>query len=211
MFDFDEIANSLVQGDESRAVDLAREGLEARIPPIEILNKGLMAGMKIIGERFRSGEFYLPEVLLAGEAMKAGMAVLKSAWQEEGVPSRGKVAIGTVEGDVHDIGKNLVIMMLEGNGWSMTDLGVDLPAEKFCSIVKEMEPDILGLSALLTTTVPRLKEVIDALKAAGLRNRVKVMVGGVAVTQEYADEIGADGYAVNAVEAVDEAALLLKR
>ncbi len=211
MFDFDEIANSLVQGDESRAVDLAKEGLEAGIPPIEILNKGLMAGMKIIGERFRSGEFYLPEVLLAGEAMKAGMAVLKSAWQEEGVPSRGKVAIGTVEGDVHDIGKNLVIMMLEGNGWSMTDLGVDLSAEKFCSLVKEMEPDILGLSALLTTTVPRLKEVIDALKAAGLRNRVKVMVGGVAVTQEYADEIGADGYAVNAVEAVDEAALLLKR
>ncbi len=211
MFDFDEIANSLVQGDESRAVDLTKEGLEARIPPIDILNKGFMAGMKIIGEQFRSGEFYLPEVLLAGEAMKAGMAVLKSAWQEEGVPSRGKVAIGTVEGDVHDIGKNLVIMMLEGNGWSMTDLGVDLSAEKFCSLVKEMEPDILGLSALLTTTVPRLKEVIDALKAAGLRNRVKVMVGGVAVTQEYADEIGADGYAVNAVEAVDEAALLLKR
>lgn len=211
MFDFDEIANSLVQGDESRVEGLTRAGLEAEIPALDILNKGFMAGMKIIGEQFRSGEFYLPEVLLAGEAMKAGMAVLKSTWQEEGVPSRGKVAIGTVEGDVHDIGKNLVIMMLEGNGWSMTDLGVDLSAEKFCSLVKEMEPDILGLSALLTTTVPRLKEVIDALKAAGLRNKVKVMVGGVAVTQEYAAEIGADGYAVNAVEAVDEAALLLKR
>ena len=211
MFDFDEIAKSLIQGDVSRAADLTKAGLEARIPAIEILNKGLMAGMKIVGERFRSGEFYLPEILLAGEAMKAGMAVLKPTWQKGGAPIRGKVAIGTVEGDVHDIGKNLVIMMLEGNGWGMTDIGVDVPAEKFCSVVKEMDPDILGMSALLTTTIPRLKEVIDALKVAGLRNKVKVMVGGVAVTQGYADEIGADSYAPNAVEAVDKAALLLKQ
>lgn len=210
MFNFDELANSLVQGDVSRAAELAEAGLNAGIPAIEILNKGLMEGIKVVGKRFRSGEIFLPEVLLSGEAMKAGMAVLKPVWLKEGVPSRGKVAIGTVEGDVHDIGKNIVLMMLEGNGWSVTDLGVDIPAEKFCSVVKETDLDILGLSALLTTTIPRLKEVIDALKAAGLRNKVKIMVGGVAVTQQYADEIGTDSYAANAVEAVDKAALLLK-
>jgi len=210
MFNFDELANSLVQGDVSKAADLTEAGLNAGIPATEILNKGLMEGIKVIGKRFRSGEIFLPEVLLAGEAMKAGMAVLKPAWLKEGVPARGKVAIGTVEGDVHDIGKNIVLMMLEGNGWGITDLGVDVPAEKFCSVVTETDLDILGLSALLTTTIPRLKEIIDALKAGGLRNKVKIMVGGVAVTQEYADEIGADSYAANAVEAVDRAALLLK-
>jgi 5-methyltetrahydrofolate--homocysteine methyltransferase len=210
MVDFDEIANSLVQGDLSEAADLTRAALEAGISAIEILNKGFMPGMKIVGERFRHGEYYLPEMLLAGEAMKSAMAVLKPTWQKQGSASRGSIVIGTVAGDVHDIGKNIVIMMLEGSGWSMTDIGVDVPAERFCSVVKEMKPDILGMSALLTTTIPRLKEVIDALKVDGLRNSVKVMVGGVAVTQEYADAIGADGYAVNAVEAIDEAARLLK-
>ena len=143
--------------------------------------------------------------------MKGAMALLKPAFQKEGTPPRGKVAIGTVKDDIHDIGKNLVIMMLEGNGWEVTDLGIDVPAEQFCSAVRENDVDILGLCALLTTTAPRLKEVIDALEAEGLREKVKVMVGGAIVTQALADEIGADGYASNAVEAVALAELLLNK
>ena len=210
MSNFDEIAQALIGGDIPRTAELTKSALGAGTPAIEMLNKSLLTGMKTVGERFRSGEFFLPEVLLAGEAMKAAMAVLKPALQSEGVSSRGRFTIGTVKDDIHDIGKNLVIMMLEGNGWEVTDLGVDVPAETFCSVVKETDLDILGMSALLTTTIPRLKEVMDALQAAGLRDKVKVMVGGVAVTQGYADEIGADGYAHNAVEAVDKAASLLK-
>jgi len=210
MFDYDKLARSIVQGDESKASDLAKAGLDAGIPAMEILNKGLMKGIQVVGEQFRTGEIFLPEVLLAGKAMKAGIAILKPAWQKEKVPSRGKIAIGTVEGDVHDIGKNIVLMMMEGNGWETVDLGVNVPADEFCSAVREMDLDVLGMSALLTTTTPRLKEVIEALKAAGLRDIVKVMVGGTAVTQEYADEIGADSYGANAVEAAKKAAQLLK-
>jgi 5-methyltetrahydrofolate--homocysteine methyltransferase len=151
----------------------------------------------------------LPEVLFAGKAMKGAMALLKPAFQKEGAPPRGKVAIGTVKDDIHDIGKHLVIIMLEGNGWELTDLGIDVPTEKFCSAVRENDVDILGLSALLTTTAPRLKEIIDALEAEGLREKVKVMVGGAIVTQAFAHEIGADGYASNAVEVVDLADRLL--
>jgi 5-methyltetrahydrofolate--homocysteine methyltransferase len=207
----DEIGHSLLELDPARTADLTRAAIEAGVPAVEILNHGLLPGMKVVGEQFRSGEIFLPEVLLAGKAMKEAMALLRPAFQREGVPRRGTAAIGTVKDDIHDIGKNLVIMMLEGNGWEVTDLGVDVPAEQFCSAVKEKAPDILGLSALLTTTVTRLKEVIQALEANGLRRKVKVMVGGAVVTQAFADEIGADGYAPNAVEAVDLAALLLQR
>lgn len=208
---FDEIAQTLIDGDMPRATSLTRAAVKGGTPAIEVLNKGLLPGMKVVGERFRSGEFFLPEVLLAGEAMKAAMAELRPALQREGARSRGKVAIGTVKDDIHDIGKNLVIMMLQGNGWEVSDLGIDVPTEEFVSVVRERELDILGLSALLTTTMPRLKEILDALEAAGLRNKVKIMVGGVPVTQAYADEIGADGYAANAVEAVDKADRLVKR
>lgn len=211
MSQFDEFAQSIIDGDVSKAAELTRAALGAGTPAIEVLNKGLLTGMKTVGGRFRSGEFFLPEVLLAGEAMKAAMAALRPALQKEGALSRGKVAIGTVKDDIHDIGKNLVIMMLQGNGWEVTDLGIDVPTEQFVSVVRETELDILGMSALLTTTIPRLKEAIDALKAAGLRDKVKIMVGGVPVTQEFADAIGADGYAPNAVEAVDRAALLVRR
>ena len=208
---FDEIANSLLDFDGARTPDLTRVAMEEGVPAVEILNRGLLPGMKIVGEQFRSGEIFLPEVLLAGKAMKEAMALLRPAFQREGVPRRGTAAIGTVKDDIHDIGKNLVIMMLEGNGWEVTDLGVDVPPEQFCSAVKDRAPGILGLSALLTTTVMRLKEVIQALEANGLRKKVKVMVGGAVVTQAYADEIGADGYAPNAVEAVELAERLLKR
>jgi len=207
----DEIGHSLLGLDPARTADLTRAAIEKGVPAGEILNRGLLPGMKVVGEQFRSGEIYLPEVLLAGKAMKEAMALLRPAFQREGIPRRGTAAIGTVKDDIHDIGKNLVIMMLEGNGWEITDLGVDVPAEQFCSAVKEEAPDILGLSALLTTTVMRLKEVIDALEKNGLRKKVKIMVGGAVVTQAYADKIGADGYAPNAVEAVELAERLLKK
>ena len=208
---FDEIANSLLDFDGIRTSDLARVAIEEGVPAVEILNRGLLPGMKNVGERFRSGDIFLPEVLLAGKAIKEAMALLKPAFQREGVSRRGTFAIGTVKDDIHDIGKNLVIMMLEGNGWEVWDLGVDVPTEQFCSVVREKAPDMLGLSALLTTTVMRLQEVIHALEANGLRKKVKIMVGGAVVTQAYADKIGADGYAPNAVEAVELAGLLLNR
>ena len=211
MSQFDKIAQSLIGQDVFRAADLTRVAIDDGVAAIEILNQGLLPGMQIVGEKFRSGEIFLPEIFLAGKAMKGAMALLKPAFQKEGAPSRGKVAIGTVQDDIHDIGKNLVIMMLEGNGWEVTDLGVDVHTEQFCSVVREKELHILGLSALLTTTEPRLKEVIDSLEAAGLREKVKIMVGGAIVTQAFADEIGADGYAPNAVEAVELVDRLLNK
>jgi 5-methyltetrahydrofolate--homocysteine methyltransferase len=195
MVNFEEITDSMITLDVSKAADLTRAAIENGVPAIEILNQGLLPGMKIIGDRFRSGEFFLPEVILGGRAMKAAMAHLKPAFKSEGVTIRGK---------------NLVIMMLEGNGWDVIDLGVDVDAEQFCSFVMKNDLDILGLSALLTTTIPRLKEAIDALETAGLREKVKVIVGGALVTQVYADEIGADGFAPNAVEAVALAEQLVK-
>jgi 5-methyltetrahydrofolate--homocysteine methyltransferase len=211
MFKFDEMIQSLSDFDVARTEALARTALEEGVPAIEILNRGLVPGMQIIGERFRNGEIYLPEVLVVGKAMKGAMALLKPAFKKEGASHRGTVAIGTVKDDIHDIGKNLVIMMLEGNGWEVTDLGINVSAEQFCDAVQDMAPDILGLSALLTSTETRLKEVIDALEARGLRRKVKVMVGGAVVTQEYADEIGADGYAPDAVQAVELAGRLMSR
>jgi len=210
MPNFDEIAQSLIDLDGSKAEALTKTAIEDGVPAIEVLNQGLLPGMKVVGDRFRSGEFFLPEIILAGRAMKAAMVHLKQAFQREGTTTRGTIAIGTVKDDIHDIGKNLVIMLLEGNGFEVIDLGVDVPAEQFCSYVRENEPDILGLSALLTTTVQRLREIIDALKTAGLGEKVKVMVGGAIVTQSFADEIGADGFAANAVEAVSLANKLIK-
>ena len=207
---FDEITQSLIGLDVSKTAGLTKEALEQGEPALEVLNQGLLPAMKIIGDRFQSGEFFLPELILAGRAMQAAMAFLKPAFQREGTKIQGTVAIGTVKEDIHDIGKNLVLMMLEGNGWDVVDLGVDVEPEQFCAYVKENDPDIIGLSALLTTTMPRLKEIMDALQNAGLREKTKVMVGGALVTQTYAEEIGADGYAANAAEAVGLANQLLK-
>ena len=209
MADIDGITQSLVGLDVSKTADLTKEALDQGEPALEVLNQGLLPAMKIIGDRFQSGEFFLPELILAGRAMQAAMAHLKPAFQKEGTKIHGKVAIGTVKEDIHDIGKNLVLMMLEGNGWEVVDLGVDVEPQQFCDYVKKDAPDILGLSALLTTTIPSLKDTMDALENAGLREKVKVMVGGALVTKEYAEEIGADGYADNAAEAVGLAEQLL--
>ena len=174
------------------------EGLEVSV----ILNDGLIAGMNVIGTLFKNNEVYVPEVLIAARAMHTGLAVIKPLIVSAGIKEKGIVAIGTVQGDLHDIGKNLVIMMLEGAGYKVIDLGVDVPVEKFIGVVEEQHPQIVGLSALLTTTMPQMQEAVRGLQP--YRDRVKTIVGGAPVTEKFAREIGADGYAADAATAVEE-------
>jgi 5-methyltetrahydrofolate--homocysteine methyltransferase len=204
MADFQSVADSVLEGDGERTEALVKEMLAAGVPARDILTKGLIAGIEVVGVKFGNGEIFLPELLLAGDTMKSAVTLLKSMLSktEEGVPYVGKVAIGSVKGDVHDIGKNIMLMMLEGNGWQTTDLGVDISPEKFCEIVKSNDYQILGLSALLTGTMEAQRETINALKAAGLRDKVKVAIGGCVCTQQWCDEIGADCFATDAAEGV---------
>ncbi len=210
MFNYEELANALINGKAPLVRELTEKALAAGESPQDILNKGLVAGMSVVGEKFKNNEFYVPEVLIAARAMKNGMEVLKPRLVETGVEPIAKVAIGTVRGDLHDIGKNLVAMMLEGAGFEIIDLGVDVKPEQFVQTVKEKNAKLVCLSALLTTTMPAMKDTINALSEAGLRDNVNVMIGGAPVTQNYADEIGADGYAPDAASAVDKAKELLK-
>jgi len=209
MVNFDELTKAVVEGDSDASVELARKALEAGISATEILDKGLLPGMEIIGEQFEKQEIFFPELLMAANAMKATVALLRPELSKSKTPPIGKYVIGTVEGDAHDIGKNIVKMMLEQNGWEVTDLGTDVPMEKFCSVIEEGRFDILGLSALLTVTMHMMDDIIKTLKAAGLRDKVKIMVGGAPVTQSFADQIGADAYAKNAVEAARKAKSLI--
>lgn|SRR4030043_197084 len=179
------------------------EGLEVSV----ILNDGLIAGMNVIGTLFKNNEVYVPEVLIAARAMHTGLAVIKPLIVSAGIKEKGIVAIGTVQGDLHDIGKNLVIMMLEGAGYKVIDLGVDVPVEKFIGVVEEQHPQIVGLSALLTTTMPQMQEAVRGLQP--YRDRVKTIVGGAPVTEKFAREIGADGYAADAATAVERMADLI--
>jgi len=169
-----------------------------------VLNEGLIKGMNVVGERFKNNEFYVPEVLIAARAMHAGMDILKPALADSGVQPIGKILLGTVKGDLHDIGKNLVAMMLEGAGFEVVDLGIDVPPEKFVEAVKE-GGDVIAMSALLTTTMTAMKTTLEALEEAGVRDKIKAIIGGAPVTQNYADEIGADGYARDAASAADKA------
>ncbi len=212
MADLSEIAKSLVEWDIAKTEELTRAALAANIPAREILNKDVVAGMQVVGEQFGSGKIFLPELLMAGEAAKAAMKLLKPLLKkQEGVTGyTGKAAMGTVQGDVHDIGKNIALMMLEANGWEVTDLGVNVAPEEFCTAVRENDIQILGLSALLTVTMPAQKRTIEALEAAGLRGKVKVAIGGASVSQHYADQIGADCYAADAAEAVGKFRLLIQ-
>ena len=212
MADLSEIAQSLVERDIAKTEELTRAAIDANIPAQEILNKDVVAGMQVVGEQFGSGEIFLPELLMAGEAAKAAMKLLRPLLtKQEGVTGyTGKAAIGTVQGDVHDIGKNIVLMMLEANGWDVTDLGVDVAPEEFCTAVKENNFQILGLSALLTGTMPNQRQTIEALKATGLRGKVKVAIGGAMCTQHWAGQIGADCYAADAAEAVEKFRLLIQ-
>ena len=209
MVNLDVISEVLQRGDAEKVGELVKKALEENFAPKKILEDGLIKGMDIIGAKFKRNEVYVPEVLIAARAMRVGMEVLRPKLTETGVKSIGKVIIGTVKGDLHDIGKNLVKMMLEGAGFEVIDLGVDVSAEKFVEAVKEHQPNIIGMSALLTTTMVNMPEVIKALEVAGLRDKVKVMVGGAPITQNYANQIGADGYSPDAASATDKAKTFL--
>ncbi len=203
------LAEDLYNGDAESVAALTQKALDDGLTPAEVLENGLIAGMNAVGKDFRDGILFVPEVLIAARAMHAGMRVLKPLLAESEIPATGRLVIGTVKGDLHDIGKNLVAMMMEGAGFEVHDLGVDVPAKEFVAAVKTKQPDVVGLSALLTTTMVEMKGVIEALRQAGLRNQIKVIVGGAPVTQKYAAEIGADGYAANASTAVEKAKDLL--
>jgi len=205
------IASSLYDGEDETVACLVHQALEQGLTPAEILAGGLIAGMDVVGRDFKAGDLFVPEVLVAARAMHAGMAVLRPLLAQSDVPSVGRYVIGTVQGDLHDIGKNLVKMMLEGAGFETIDLGVDVAPADFVAAVREHQPQLLGLSALLTTTMPAMQRTIEALEQAGLRHTVKVMVGGAPVTAVYAEQIGADGYAPDAASAVELARHLVNQ
>jgi 5-methyltetrahydrofolate--homocysteine methyltransferase len=203
MVDGEKFYEVLSQGKMDETKRLAQEAMDAGESAESILKNGLISAMERVGVRFKNGEIYIPEVLIAARAMHAGMAVLKPVLSKSSSSMAGKVVIGTVKGDLHDIGKNLVIMMLEGGGFEVVDLGINVPAEQFMTAIKEHQPQVVGMSALLTTTLGEMKRVIDAIKKQGLNNRVKTIVGGAPVTERFAKEIGANGYAPDAASAVD--------
>lgn len=209
MFDYQELATALINGKAPVVKELTEKALAEGEIPQDILNKGLVEGMNVVGIKFKANEFYVPHVLIAARAMKGAMEILRPKLVETGVEPVARVAIGTVKGDMHDIGKNLVAMMMEGAGFEVMDLGVDVKPEEFVKAVKERGAKIVALSALLTTTMPSMKDTIAALQDAGSRDDIKVMIGGAPVTQNYADEIGADGYSPDAASAVDKAKELL--
>ena len=199
------IYEAVMEGDAGGAATQVQAALDAGIPASDILNKGCIAAMGEVGRLFEEGEMFVPEMLIAARAMQAGMNILKPHLAEGEITSAGKVVIGTVAGDLHDIGKNLVGMMMEGAGFEIVDLGTDVTADKFVAAVKEHGPDLIGMSALLTTTMPSMTATIEALTEAGLRDQVKVMVGGAPVTAAFADKIGADGFAPDASSATRKA------
>jgi len=207
MADLKALGEAVIKGDQNKALEITKAALAEGMAPGSILKDGLIAGMNIIGERFKNNEVYIPEVLIAARAMKTAMEVLAPELVKAGVKPLAKAAVGTVQGDLHDIGKNLVVMMLKGAGFEVVDLGVDVSPQKFVDKVKETKVQVVGLSALLTTTMPSMEKTIQALKAAGIA--VKTMIGGAPVTQAYADKIGADGYAPDAASAVDVAKKLV--
>jgi corrinoid protein of di/trimethylamine methyltransferase len=208
---FQAMAQSIIDGEVEVAVDLAKRAIESSIDPLEAINQGFMKGVNYVGEQFSCGEMFLPELVGAGEAMKAVVAVLEPEMAKRGMHREvaGKVVIGTIHGDIHDIGKTLVGTMLSAGGFQVFDLGVDVPVQKFIAKAIEVDADIVGVSSLLTTTMVRQKDVIQAVKEAGLSSRVKVMVGGAPVTRAWVEEIGADGYSEDAVGAVTVARQLM--
>jgi len=207
---FEEIADEVVKGNSSSVEELTKKALSQNISAEEILNHGLVGGMGIVSEKFKNNEIFIPEVLISAKSMNTGLEILKSLLAEAKVKPLGKVVIGTVKGDLHDIGKNIVAMLLKGAGFEVIDLGADVPKEKFLEYVKKERADIVGMSALLTTTMVSMKETIQTLKDAGLRDNVKVIIGGAPVTESYASQINADGYASDAASAVDMSKKLLK-
>ena len=204
------MATELIAGNEAEVKRLTQEALDKDLPAREILDNGLLAGMDVVGKRFKAGDMFIPEVLLCARTMHGSMDILKPFLSEGDAAGSGKVVIGTVEGDLHDIGKNLVGMMLRGAGFKVVDLGTNIKSQEFVAAVKEHNPDIMGMSALLTTTMPKMQETIVALKEAGIRDQVKVMAGGAPVTQDFVDKIGADAYGANAASASEKAKGLIQ-
>ena len=210
MDELKDLAEKVEKGKHLEAEEATRKALDGGIQPYDVLVNGLQAGLAVVGERFKRNECFIPEVLLAARAMHSGMDILRPLLAESGSKPIGKIVLGTVQDDLHDIGKNMVGMMLEGAGFHVVDMGVNVPVERFVEAVEGEEEVILGLSALLSTTMPNLKTVIERLEANGLRDKIKVLVGGAPVTEIYAMEIGADGFAPDAANAVDKAKELLK-
>ena len=204
-----EIYDAILNGDNSVTPGLVQDALNEGIEPSRILNEGMVPAMGKVGSLFEEGEYFVPEMLISARAMQAGLGVLRPHLVDADVKPAGKVVMGTVKGDLHDIGKNLVCMMLEGGGFEIIDLGADVAPEKFIAAIQEHQPDLIGMSALLTTTMPNMKTTIQALEEAWIRNRVKILVGGAPLTQDYADQIGADGYAPDASRAVSLAKSLV--
>lgn len=198
----EEISKYLQQGNNEKVFALTQKAVEEKIPPKEILDKALIVGMNIIGERYRNHEIFLPDVLLAAKAMYAGMDVLKPLFIKEGIPTIGKVVIGTVQGDLHDIGKNLVGIMLKGAGFEVIDLGTNVPPERFIETARRENAAVIGMSALLTTTMSVMRRVVGLLKEEELGDRVKTIIGGAPVSEEFAREIGADAYSYDSANAV---------
>ena len=206
----EEISKYLQQGRAKSVKELVQKALDEGIEPTDILNEGLLDGMGIIGEKFKNNEVYVPEVLIAARAMYAGMEIIRPILTETGVKSIGKVVIGTVKGDLHDIGKNLVKMMMEGRGLEVIDLGIDVSPERFIEAAKEHDAQIIACSALLTTTMTEMKNVVEAAREAGIRDQVTIMVGGAPVTDSFCKSIGADIYTADAASAAEEAARVCK-
>lgn len=210
MVDIEKFHTALSQGKMDEVKKLTQGALDEGEKAEVILKNGLITSMERIGVRFKNGEIYIPEVLISARAMHAGMAVLKPILAKSGTNLGAKVIIGTVKGDLHDIGKNLVIMMLEGGGFEVVDLGIDVPADKFVAAIKEHRPQVVGMSALLTTTMNEIKRTLDTIKEAGLTEEVKTIIGGAPVTANFSQQIGADGYAPDAASAVDLVKSLVK-
>jgi 5-methyltetrahydrofolate--homocysteine methyltransferase len=207
MADLKALAEAVIRGDQTTAVNVTKAALKEKTAPKKILDEGLIAGMDVVGDRFKKNEIYIPEVLIAARAMKMAMEVLEPELARAGVKPIGKIMIGTVQGDLHDIGKNLVAMRMKGAGFEVIDLGVDVSPDKFAAEAKAKGANLIGMSALLTTTMPGMEKTIKALKQAGVK--AKVMVGGAPVTQSFADRIGANGFAPDAASAVDTAKSLV--
>ncbi len=205
----EDLSQAIIVGNRQKAIDLTEKALADGTPPPEVIYRGLVPGMDVVGEKFRNNEYYIPNVLVSARAMSASMELLKPLLVSSGMKYVGKAVIGTVEGDLHDIGKNLVRMMLQGGGFDVLDLGVDVSPDKFVQSVKEFKPELIAMSALLTTTMPGMKKVIEKLNDEGIRGTVKVMIGGAPITQRFADQIGADAFASDASSAVLRAKELL--
>jgi 5-methyltetrahydrofolate--homocysteine methyltransferase len=209
MHDMTDLRKAILDGEAEAAVAAARSALDAGVPPVDLVTEAISPAMAEVGRLFEEGEYFVPELLIAARATKEVFQILRPLLAQAGTQPKGRVVLGTVQGDLHDIGKNLVAAMLEGGGFEVTDLGVDVPPQKLVETVQQLHPQIVGLSALLTTTLPAMKSTVEALRGAAIGTEIKIMVGGAPVTQQYADSIGADGYSENAAASVELASRLI--